>query len=423
MLGAPEDVDIDRLDDSTLINLLDQSSLVKLVGAAKYNQRLHDLIVEHFALAKYRLNESRIDIDLTRRVPNILHGTEYIGYGMDQTLAALEFFGSTFTRLEIIIDLPGCDSEIVQKIATHVAKYCSKATQKVILTRRYKHFNAHFTFPDATSIELIHQYESKRDVDTIELNNVFPRMQNLKVYVADKLKLDQHFPNLIHFELDKPIRENRFEAFLELNPQLQSVTTTMISQLRRVNELLPNLQSIRFAYRKEEDTSANGAIHFKNAKKFSLDLMKIDEDDTTNIEKSLSLINFDHLQAFKLVAATRSMSEEFKNYLIALTAQYSLSTHLEFERFDLTSDELVRLVKPLHHLDSLKLSCTRSETAGEIQKFLLENLNVKKITIYNHINGPRQCNRFELPAQWKVVGTQCEVGGLDCYLRILEKDE
>lgn len=248
-------------------------------------------------------------------------------------------------------------------------------------------------------------------------------MQNLLVYVADKLKLDQNYPNLIHFELGKPIRAARLEAFLELNPQLQSLKSPMLcnpNELQRVNELLPNLQSVGIVYKTEEDALANGVIHFKNAKKFSLNLLRIEADNTANIQNTLSLIKFDHLQAFELMAGTNSMTVAFKKFLFDLIAQHSLLTNLEFEWFDLTADELMRLVKPMHHLESLKLSCTSSTNISEIQKFLSEALDVKKITIFTDINGPRKCHRFELPPQWKVIGE--EPNDL-VYHRILGKNE
>lgn len=85
---------------------LNGMSLESLATTAKMYPQLRNIILTDFILGKFRLNESRIDIDLQWPKPNILHGTAYIGYGVDETLSVLELFGHVFTQLEIDVNLP-----------------------------------------------------------------------------------------------------------------------------------------------------------------------------------------------------------------------------------------------------------------------------------------------------------------------------
>lgn len=401
---------MDRLDDATLIGAFDQMNLQSLAQAAKHSQRVHEIILNKFVLEKFRLNESEIDMDLTRRVPNILHGSAYIGYDTEATLTVLKLFGPVFSKLRIIIDLPGCPQETVTKIAAAVAEYCSKASQTIELSRRNEQFDVNFTFPHAKEVILSQQYDSDRPVDTLDLNVAFPRMQKLQTSVADYLRLDRHFPHLTHFTLFKSMNTERFlKTFIQLNPQLRGLETPMLMNfphLQKINEMLPNLEVLGIRYTEDDYVSATDSIHFEKVTKFTLNLMNVEDNEiTASLQKSLSLIKFTRLESFQLKSLRAS--EESKQFLLNMIAQYDHLSNLEFEQFDLTADEILALMNQLPRLETITLSCTKSPTVAEIRAFLVAETNLKEVRIYGGQNGPTAFFRMKDPlGQWQVVSRE-----------------
>lgn len=406
---ASMDVDLDRLDDATLMGAFDQMSLQNLVRMAKHSERIHEMILTNFVLAKYRLHESLIDIDATRRPLNILHGTEYIAYGNEESLAALELFGSAFTQLHIIVDVPGCPHELLAKLAAAVAQHCSQASQTIEMSRRNEQFEVNFSFPHAKVVKLFHQYDADEPVDPIDLNAVFPRMEHLQTTAADYLRLNRNFPHLTHFKLLKSMNAARFlRIFIESNPQLRGLETPMLANfphLQKINELLPNLEVLGMEYTGKV-VPATDIIRFENVKQFALDVVRVEDNEIpASFQESLSLIQFDQLRSFQLKST--KVSAKSKAFLLTTIAQHNQLTNLELERFDLSADDLLTMVNQLPQLETITLSCTSPPTVAEVRTFLLAETNLKEIRIFTGQNGPNTFYRTKDPiGQWQVVGRE-----------------
>lgn len=296
-------------------------SLQSLAKTAKEYPHLHHLILEDYILAKFHLDKSRVDIDLTRREPNMFLDVNYLADGLDATLSVLELFGPVITKLNIEIDLPGCKENIVHQIAAAVTKYCSNASQKIHLSIRYAYYNIQFQFPHATEVEFLYDYadfDSPEIEDPIALNQIFPRMQKLRALTVRDAPLNQHFPHLTHFELVAQHNDNdndNLRIFFRENAQLRSVKAPMLCKfpyLVEVNELLPELESLSIDYDGKFYAAATGGIHFKNVKEFSLNLEKFKGDITMDLINSLSSLRFGELDSFKLASSIKSPeSNEF----------------------------------------------------------------------------------------------------------------
>lgn len=382
-------------------------SLQQLARAVKAYPHLQQIILENYIVGKFRLNESLIDIDLTRRVPNILHGTDYIGDGVDDTLSVLEQFGSVFTQINIDVDLPGCKEETVKKIAVAVNKYCSKASQKVSLTVRYAYYNILFQFPHATEVEFAYDYndmDSPEIEDELELNQIFPSMQKLRVLTVRDTPLNQHFSNLLHFELVGLHRDNandNLHTFFKANPQLRSVSAPMLCNfpyLNEVNVMLPELESLGIEYTETLYVPATGVVHFKNVKEFALNLGKLEGDITSDEYSGLRMsistaLKFGDLDSFKLTSFKLTSyveSQEAKEFLLNLITQHEQLTKLAFQSFDLSNAELMELMEQLPKLKALQVSCIESDTVAEIIRFLKVENNLNTLAIYDRTSGYRK---------------------------------
>lgn len=403
------DVHLDRLDDATLMGAFDQMSLQRLVRMAKHSQRIRDMILNNFVVGKYRLHESLIDIDATRRPLNILHGTEYIAYGNEESLSALELFGAAFTQLHIIVDVPGCPQDLLAKLAAAVAQHCSQASQTIEMSRRNEQFEVNFSFPHAKVVKLFHQYDADEPVDPIDLNAVFPRMQHLQTSAADYLRLNRNFPHLTHFKLFKSMNAARFlSIFIQSNPQLRGLETPMLvnfPHLQKVNELLPNLEVLGIEYTGEV-VPATDIIRFENVKRFALDVLRVENEEIpATFRESLSLLQFNQLRSFQLRSS--QVSDESKTFLLTMIAQYNQLTNLEFERLNLSADDLLTMVNQLPLLETITLSCTSSSTVAEVRTFLLADTNLKEIRIFTGQHGPKTFYRMKDPiGQWQMVGRE-----------------
>lgn len=397
------------------MEIFDYLSIGELASMALLSPRYHSLITKHYVQIKHHLEAGTILVDLTEEAPRIKQditgkpfSSEIITIGYTQSISLLAAFGHLINKMAIVIDMPSCSPEIVHQMARTISQHCSGARQRIRMSRRSGYLDAPFAFTNATHIELFNMYRYENEVDSIALDVAFPRMAKLSTNNADYLRLNRHFPHLRHFALLQWREMDHFDAFIRLNRQLRSFEAPAMCKhgyLQQVNELLPNLESLRLQYFTNliDSSPTKAAIRFANVNKLTihtLDLLYFTQD----IWQSLSQMAFDRLQTFELISY--QASNDTIDAFIDLMSPHEL-TGMEFDKLELTHDVLLRLEAKWPKLKTLNLYCSGSQTPQEIRRFLAESTRVTNVIIGASEGKPSTCHDMDdLQNGWKVIGNR-----------------
>lgn len=365
-------------------------------------------------MGKFRLNMGTIELDLTQKTPCIKHDTTNkpltsmkISDRPTGMISILKEFGPQFKRMSIIVDFTNCSQSTIEEFATYVTKYCSNSVQYV---RFLGHSSSNrLSFPNATSIGIFDKdYLPTYELPPMDLNSIFPRMEKLFTTNTFYLQLDQHFPHLMHFEMNAPERDRNLKDFIRLNSQLRFLrmpSACNFTYLHEIDELLPNLETLEIPFWLSmcEYPTNGSSIRFRNVKKMSIDLTYLFGVTTENIHNSLSLLEFEQLESFKLT--TFQIANSSFHFVIHWLSQYKTLTNVEFDKLDLDRTNLVRMSSELKQLKSVALYCSKTWAPREIKRFLMGPTNLKKVTISTCEGKPRECFEVDsLAEKWKVVG-------------------
>lgn len=113
--------------------------------------------------------------------------------------------------------------------------------------------------------------------DDINLKELCPVVRSLyinELRAVSPANIEHHFPNLelVHFESELTTDSSSFIRRLQLNPQLRSliIDTYNWQGLKRISELLPNLEKLTARYFRGEEQFGGDDIDFPNLKYFHL---------------------------------------------------------------------------------------------------------------------------------------------------------
>lgn len=415
LLTSYKSTHFDQLDDFASMQIFDYLFIGELASMALLSPRYHSLITKHYIQNKHHLDAGTIVVNLREGVPRIKQdftgkpfSSRIMAIGYSQSISLLAAFGHLFNKMAIVIDTPRCAPEIVHQMARTISQHCSSASQLIRMTRLSGYLDVDFAFTNATDIELFNMYRYENEDDSIALDVAFPRMAKLSTNNADYLRLNRHFPHLRHFTLLQWREMAHFDTFIRLNRQLRSFEAPAMCKhgyLREVNELLPNLESLRLQYFNNLiDTSpTKAAIRFANVKRLTihtLDLLYMTQD----VWQSLSQMTFDRLRTFKLISY--QASNDTIDAFIDLMSPHEL-TGVEFEKLELTHDVLLRLEAKLPKLKALNLYCSGSQTPQEIRRFLAESTRVTNLVIGTSEGKSNTCLHMDdLQNGWKVIGNR-----------------
>lgn len=228
-----------------------------------------------------------------------------ISHGYNKTLATLQMHGHQFNHLTITIGIQGYN--FAENITDYINKYCTRAYLEVNLLRGYDIDDIQFSLKNYTSVSIIHTFNTT-GVDQLSLDNAFPRMQKLNIDYH--MNIEKKFPNLIEFVYfptnDDP-HAVHLNEFIKLNPQLQSIQTSLYYDRTFLptlsSELLPNLESLNL--RTNDVPHANDTVKvakFKHVKHLTLNVRH--SKLTYRLERMLESIQCERLESFTVESHT-----------------------------------------------------------------------------------------------------------------------
>lgn len=403
-------MELEKLDDKTLIDTFNRFTPDDLIWVAEQSQRFAAIILDHYIIGKYNLHEKEISVIVGRTIYLAFDTLERqaipITTRYDQTLWTLQHFGHIFKHLSYQFGRFGNANS--QEIINYVDKYCPLAPKTVTIfdvdsqtlpvwDYSFDHTTTHVTISGTTIDE------------PIELNRFFPHMQQLTIhYPKESITaiLLHRFPELTTFSINAMFRVEdnaNFYEFIRLNPQIRQFSTSMHNNetfMAFVNEMLPHLQSlsVRNEIRSYSFDANREIIHFKNVTKFALTLSSSHQ----HIRKFRDVgvrFAFDQLESFKLTTTEFTDAKELIPIIVANKGLKIVETNMVLEY-----SELVGLVEALPALQVLTIHWERYNTIGEMRMFLLENHALNRVNVRIHSNRviTEDLKRMT-PVNWSVV--------------------
>lgn len=408
------------------MHVFDYLKINDLINIALIYPKHQQVIAQHYLIAKYRLDAGGLVIGSKNNAAHCKYVESNSAFIIlseetEKTFGILKAFCSIFSQIQIEINSEMCEGELLaNKIARYVNKYCSSVPQKAKFSRMtiIGNIDVNISYPNVTEVELgsnLFSYTSLEvGNDTVELNELFPRMQAITTRYPSSFRLNRHFPHLTHFELfnaiiiDYQANHEMLLAFLRLNPQLRAFVAPQMgnfSFLYEVHPLLPNMETLTMAiYPRGQFVPLKNVIRFnKNVRTADMDFYEITDD----MRESLTLIEFDDLELLKLSFLKRQ-NNELATIVVDWISQYKTISAIEIH-FDMSSTHLIRLVNQLDNLKRLKTACLVEATATEIHNLMMNGNNLQEIVVYSAGSASsRRCfdALIDLLVDWKVVGNE-----------------
>lgn len=333
----------------------------------------------------------------------------HVTNGQSRVFYILKEFGHLINRLHVTLITESY--EISNELAYYVNRYCPMAILKVTFHQGYSIPDVPFI--NASSVVLLppasldalatHQTQTKKSID---LNQIFPRMQRLKVTTIDAFTLNRQFSHLIDFEFQSIFDDTEnLTEIMRLNPQIHHFNPVIfwnLAHLTKVNEMLPKLKSLYLKFPADATAQMSltkNPVYFKNVQRFSLDLLRLAAHEIDeNLQNCLMAIDFERLKVFKLISMHVS-SIDFQLQLIIKNKE--LHT-VEIEHLQLTSTKMLQITMELRKLQKLRVDCLSLESADEVQRFLKESVTLKTVEVVTTRDCFKQLKRIEkdLSAKW-----------------------
>lgn len=384
---------LEDLDNFSLLAIFDFLPLVDLFNIGSLNGRFRDLTVDHFLIPKFHLNVREINvISYTETYLALLEDDEVTSIdGHNQTLNMLRRFGHIFKRITIKVQPGGYEK--IAAISHYINKYCaSDAVQEIIMFRGTNIIDlGNYSFKNVKIVTIRHievPLGSDRD-ETIQLNNVFPRMEQLDIdYGTYFSYIHYNFPHLTTFRLHSACIENELmlRTFYRLNRQLRSVEAPIFTNqayLPFLNEMLPNLESLSIHNLNSEIYGSNLIAHdivrFKNVKHFSVDLFTYNREWNVGIRERLSSIQFDHLESYTVTSNVIGSID----FLIGLIVRNKAVTNITIPSSELKYEQLTTLTEALPNLKELTIGWEEKETRDVLRRFFVEAFEATRLEKIN----------------------------------------
>lgn len=413
--------EIGRMDDFTLLGILDWLDFDDLISVASINPRFQYLITKHYLIPEFHLDENRFAILLRNNYENDAINVHLIDYQHpplhgSEVFRMLRITGHIFKSLSICNRTSLENSDELTMVWQYVNKYCTQSLEEIDVfdTDDSEMLNEwKLPFENCKHIKFIN---SKFDTDT-HFNHLFPQLQELVIDYSNKFvsleSLNHQFPYLQNVSLKIPHHsENRriIEQFIGLNPQILNIHLPSFgdfSFIKYLDAKLSNLESLSLTgqWRDLTGSEESDNVLFKNVKKFtwSFDEQQIElihENDTRH-----NLIEFDQLETFEISLAYTELTNET---LDAVIEKYNGVKVISLRACFMTYEQLERTVHSVANLEEIILEWNISITRNRLQELIEfnENTNLKKITICSPMQSYVSIDvKAAFPTQWTLNNT------------------
>lgn len=396
--GANMDKDpiqMDDLDDYTLLSIFDVLNLDDLINVADIGLRYRHLVTRHYAISKFKLHDS-----LVRFSGHMLAGSsveissysiEIVDFSMAQKV--LRIFGHIISKLQFNYDR--YNPIQARRMARYINKYCSESLVEIKLYSFKESVLELWDIPFA-KVQNVYLIRGIFTSKSFDLNTIFPSMQRLElewITIPESKYLVQHYPHLKHFKMsDTKI----IEKILSLNHQIQSVYVWgeyNFDFLRFICSESPNLSELILNGLPNDftETAFQRIYSMPNIKKFTLHLSKL-------IEFIPEYSPFDLGQVEEFTLSCFEPSQKW----IELITQYQTIRKLNVKWGTLNSHQWLKLLRDLPNLLEIEAKWDITLPTESITDLINNNTRLEKVTFLDTESSFREILRTQINEQWQL---------------------
>lgn len=387
----------DKLDDYSLLNILDKLNYGDLMNAASAIPRISQLLWGYNFALKLRIESATLYIEVEGEYqllealyrPVGESRTKVLCAGHAHILATLATFCPAFGQLELTLNyFHPHNVDATQKLIDAVNRYCATVPQKVTIKNGGGSI-AEFTAQHATSV-MVHNPEK---LANFSMHAHFPQVERLTIFVDRRFAIPERLPHVKHFELlEGACGHFDLRTFAALNAQIRSVKLDLcdgLDSVREVNEIFPDLLSLYYKPKRMEghavrrQSEGDQLVRFANVTSYTIDLFHYyyyhyqQDDDAFHAHNfaKLSLIQFDRLDALEYITVDRF----YRDGQVGLVTQYEEVTRLDYSSYGMAYEEVWRLVEAMPMLTEIRIRL--NERPGDHRDFLQLMEQTKLVTI------------------------------------------
>lgn len=375
----------ENLDRYSLLSTFDTLGFEELLYLADQNSTFREIIIQHYAISKFRIHEKHLQIKILPTTPNMknieLNRFNSRIIRIHDAATALRFlrnFGQFISHISFYKSY--AETFWDQRIYSFINKYCSNSLEELngYFIENHSIDGWRKPFKKLTNI---HLYElSLKCEDNMNLSVILPSLHSLyiKSAILSSLKcFEHHFSHLENIHLDMNSHrlsknEKKLEKFFDLNPQIRSVQVRCIENLQflhLISRKLKNIENLEISMLLNADNEANNkkikSIHLKSVKKCSLQIATA---------KNLP-ISFDELEELEI--RINLISNEFIRFIASqqtLRVLYIFPCILDLQQW-------MMLVENMPNLIEIKTQWTSDRENDGLISLMEKEINVKRITI------------------------------------------
>lgn len=398
------ELQLDQLGNYNLLEIFDWMDFDELLKMVEMNQRFYQLIIRHYAITKYQINNKTLLImDHSRSNKTIEITVDHIKVNQYETaLQFLRYFGHIISNVEFNAYLFRFEQS--NKITSQVNKYCSKSLTQMTIRNLRSDQIAEWKnqFKNLKTVRLL----GSTDCENIQMNFLFPVMQQLEfesVTFSNSSFIEENFPHLMHLKYFKTFsHENNthMERALVLNPQLRSFSIGGLVDaefLEFTARQLPNLEILGLLSFPHgfHNNDVGKTVRFKNVRELTVDLYR----NRHEVPEHIPLV-FDRLEKIEMLC--HYVPEQAAQFI----SQNKKLKEVHVPWTDLSREHLLSFVEDLPNLVEISARWKPDAAGSELIALISrKDIKLSKITVflYGDIDSLRSALFATIPSELELV--------------------
>lgn len=382
---------MENLGEADLLSIAQTNEHLSAVAAYEFKRKYFGKYIEIIdPEPSDKVHYSRVDFGYLRNAETILN--------------ILKHFGSSITRLKIVYlsDEANSNTTMIKTENRLINLQCAKSLLEIDIRNYYESFFDEMVepFERCENVTICGQFK-KLGNSNMTLAEMFPSVKRLdfpKFEVADKSGIVQEYPHLEYLNVeahdgDDKTRLNDADItkMLSKNPQIRNLKLFCdnLTLVQTVNELLPNLESLRVESHSAPSESNNNTINFRNLKVFTM---------YPGCRATLNNIHFEQLEELHTDAFPGS-----SHWGIKLANQIETLQRLYIDLGCVGDKEAELLLMSNLRLTELSLNFCLSVDESFIVEFVRRNQNIKTFQIGSLMDTSVEFIKQHLGNDWKIT--------------------
>lgn len=382
---------MENLDETELLSIAQTNKHLSAVAAYEFKRKHVGKYIEIIdPEPSDKVQSSKVDLGSLRNAETISN--------------ILKHFGSSILRLKIVYrsDEANSNTTMINSETRLINLQCAKSLLEIDIDNYYESFFDEMVepFERCENVTIRGQFK-KLGNSNLTLSEIFPSVKRLdfpKLEVADKSGIVQEYPHLEYLNVqahdgdDKNrLNDDDITEMLEKNSQIRSLKLFCdnLTLIQSVNELLPNLESLRVESHSAPSKSNNNTINFRNLKVFTM---------YPGSRATLNNVHFEQLEEFHTDAFPGS-----SNWGIKLANQIETLQRLYIDLGCLGYEEAELLLMANLRLTEISLNFCLSVDESFIVEFVRRSQNIKTFQIGSLMDTSVEYIKQHLGNDWKIT--------------------